>query len=378
MRDRRWLRWLLCGLCFLIGVASVGLVAPAIVAQTAPTLETVAELSSGPGNITVTPTGRILLSLHQFYAPSVRVAELASDNKLMPFPNAEWNQAGRREASLDAVLGIQSDPNSIVWMLDNGMRGSSIPKLVGWDWATHLKQMAQVIQLPQPITAADSFVNDLAVDATHNAIYIADPAGGKNAALIVVNSATGTARRVLQGHTSVIPENVDLVIDNVPVQIRQPNGSVVRPRIGVNPIALDRRNEWLYYGPMHGTSLYRIRTADLRNPDLSDADLARRVQRYSAKPICDGISIDNDGNIYLGDLATNSIGVITSRRRYQTLIKDARLSWVDAFSFGPDGLLYTVVNQLHRTSTLNGGENRSQPPYYVFRFKPLAAGVAGR
>ncbi|HEY9665979.1 MAG TPA: L-dopachrome tautomerase-related protein [Coleofasciculaceae cyanobacterium] len=233
--------------------------------------------------------------------------------------------------------------------------------------------------LPQPITANNSFVNDLAVAPSHQAIYIADPAGGDNAALIIVELTTGLARRVLQGHQSVTPEDVDLVIDGKPVQRSLPDGKTVKPRIGVNPIALDTNNEWLYYGPMHGTTLYRIRTADLLNPSLSKGELAAKVERYSEKPICDGISIDKAGNIYLGELAANAIGVITPQRRYQRLVQDNRLlSWIDAFSFGPDGKLYTVSNQLHRTAVLNAGKDETFPPFYILRLEPFAPGIVGR
>ena len=40
-------------------------------------LEVVAELQQAPGNITLTPDGRMIISLHQFYGPELRVAEVA-------------------------------------------------------------------------------------------------------------------------------------------------------------------------------------------------------------------------------------------------------------------------------------------------------------
>ena len=110
--------------------------------------------------------------------------------------------------------------------------------------------------------------------------------------------------------------------------------------------------------------MHRIRTADLRNTTLAPGDLEIRVAPWSDKPICDGISIDNAGNLYLGDLENNAIGVIGSDRKYRVLISDPRLSWIDAFRFGPDGYLYTVANQLHRSAVLNGGESVTQPPYF--------------
>ncbi len=342
-----------------------------------PTIEEVAQLQEAPGNITVSPDGRIIMSLHQFFSPRLRVVELTADRELIAFPNEAWSGGDARfHVALDSVLGIQTDGQGTVWMLDNGMRGRVTPKLVGWD--SRNDRLARVIYLPPPATTVDAFVNDLAVDEKHDAIYIADPAAGGNAALIVVDLVTGLARRVLEGHRSVIPEDVDLIIGGNPVQIQRADGTVVRPRVGVNPIALDGDSEWLYFGPMHGTSLYRVATEDLLNSRLEPPELAKRVERYGDKPICDGISLDADGNVYITDVGNDAIGVVGQDGDYRVLVLDPRLSWPDAFSFGPDGYLYTVANQLHRTATLNAGTSVVEPPYRVFRLRPLASGVPGR
>jgi len=340
-------------------------------------IEVVAEIDQGPGNITVTPDGRILVSLHQFFGTEMRVAEVLPDGALVPFPDAWWAVGFQSRLALNSVLGIQSDPRGVVWMLDNGMRDGVIPKLVGWD--TQSNRLERLITLPRPVTAENSFVNDLAVDRDHDAIYIADPAGGDNAALIVVDLRTGTSRRVLEGHQSVVPEDMDLVIDDRALEIRQPDGSTVRPRVGVNPIVLDHDNEWLYFGPMHGTSLYRIRTAHLRDPILDrEGRLASVVERHGDKVISDGSSMDSHGNVYISDLAGSAVGVTDPDGGYRQLVSDARLAWPDAFSFGPDGLLYGVANQLHRSATLNAGTDETQPPFLIFRINPLADGVLGR
>ncbi|MBD2252835.1 L-dopachrome tautomerase-related protein [Nostoc parmelioides] len=335
-------------------------------------LEVVAKLSLAPGNITLTPDGRLFLSLHQFYQPEMQVAELTEDG-LIPFPP----QSGNPIITFDTVLGIKSDGNGIVWMLDNGNQSKSVPKLVAWD--TRNNQLSRVIYLPPPITLSDSFVNDLAVDLIHNFVYISDPAPDDKAALIRVDLQTGLAARVLQGYPGIAPEDIDLVIDGVPVQIGQPDGTVIRPHLGVNGIVLDAENEWLYLSPMHSTSMYRIKSADLSNLQLTDAELGSKIERYSEKPICDGISIDKDHNIYVGDLAHSAVGVITSAdRSYKLLVTDEKLSWTDSFNFGSDGYLYFDCNQLHHSAPLNAGENISAPPYYIFRLKPLAAGIVGR
>ncbi len=52
--------------------------------------------------------------------------------------------------------------------------------------------------------------------------------------------------------------------------------------------------------------------------------------------------------------------------------------WPDAFSYGPDGMLYVVINQLHKGPVLNAGNNETKPPFLIIRFKPLAPGITGR
>jgi sugar lactone lactonase YvrE len=338
--------------------------------------DVIANLDNGPGNVTVTNDGRIIMSMHQFYQPKNTVVEY-KDNALVPFPNKELSGSDSVSSlKLDSVLGIRSDIHGIVWMLDNGMRSGVTPKLVGWD--TLNNKLHQVVYLPTSVAPKDAFVNDFAIDTKHKHIFISDPAGGFNAGLIVVNLNNGKARRVLEGHSSVIPEDVDLVIDNVPVQVKDKEGKLLRPHIGVNPITEDLNNEWVYFGPMHGLSLYRIKADDLTNEKLDAKMLASRVERYSDKPISDGITIDKDNNIYLGELASNAIGVISADKKYQRLAQCPRLSWVDSFSFGPNGQLFAVVNRLHQSATLNGGVSVSKPPYYLLQIKALAAGLPGR
>ncbi len=370
-----WLRLSVVCLCVcLAGMTSL---------CSATELEVVAQLFVGPGNITVTPQNRIIISLHPFYSPDTRVVELTGEGRPVPFPNADWNRDDvKSNHAFDSVLGIQCDTTGVVWMLDNGLRKASMPRLVAWDTVTN--RLSRIIELkppvvpPLPVFPDNAFLNDLAVDLTHNAVYISHSSGLEDSALIVVDLSTGQARRILQGHSSVVPENRSLVMDGRTLNFTLPDAGRLKLLIGVNPIALDASDEWLYYGTMNGTSMYRIRTSDLVNKDLTQEQLARNVERYCDKPICDGISIDNAGNIYISDLHTKSIGVITTDRQYKTLVTDPRISWPESFSFGPDGYLYFVASQLHLSGPLNEGINKAKPPFYVFRMKPLAPGVVGR
>lgn len=328
-------------------------------------------LDQAPGNFTITPQGRRIASLHQFFTPQRTVVELDADGRLYHFPPSG---EGALPQGLAGVLGIRSDTAGVVYILDNGAQGQAPAKLVLWD--TRIERHVRTIPLADA-TADNSFPNDLVFDYRRGQVYISDPAGGANAAILVVDLASGRARRVLVGHESVVPEDVTLQVEGEPLRIRQPDGTIVTPRIGVDGIAIDHANEWVYYGALHGRTLWRVRAADLADASLAAPALATRVERYATKPISDGMVMDAAGNIYLGDLEHNAFGVVTPDRTYRELARRADLRWVDDFAFGPDGYLYVVTNQLHRSPVLNAGVRDVTLPFRIFRIRPLAPGRPG-
>ncbi|PSB09672.1 hypothetical protein C7B62_12370 [Pleurocapsa sp. CCALA 161] len=347
-----------------------------VVAQNESTdeLEIVAEFPAEhpPGNIAITPAGRIIMSQHQFYGAPLRVVELLDDNTLVPFPNQAWSSKPEEKGiGLNTVLGLRADENGVVWMLDNS-EGTKPGKILGWD--TENDQLYQVIYLTQPIITENSFLNDLAVDLDHQAIYLTDTASENNSALIVVDLNTGFSRRVLEGDISTRPEDIPLIVDE-----RVINMAGKPAKVGANPITIDPNNDWVYYAPMSSTSLYRIATADLLDPALTPEDLSSRVERYGDKPICDGITVDGAGNVYITSITDNAIGVVDATGTYQTLYQDKQLlSWTNGMAFSPDDYIYVTVSQLQNSPPLNNGENTFKAPFYLVRFPALASGKVGR
>ncbi len=347
-----------------------------VVAQNESTdeLEIVAEFPAQhpPGNIAITPAGRIIMSQHQFYGAPLRVVELLNDNTVVPFPNQAWSSKPEEKGiGLNTVLGLRADENGVVWMLDNS-EGTKPGKILGWD--TENDELYQVIYLTQPIITENSFLNDLAVDLDHQAIYLTDTASGNDSALIVVDLNTGFSRRVLEGDISTRPEDIPLIVDE-----RVINMAGKPAKVGANPITIDPNNEWVYYAPMSSTSLYRIATADLLDPALTPEDLSSRVERYGDKPICDGITVDGAGNVYITSITDNAIGVVDATGTYQTLYQDKQLlSWTDGMAFSPDDYIYVTVSQLQNSPPLNNGENTFKAPFYLVRFPALASGKVGR
>lgn len=339
----------------------------------------VARLDEPPGNIAVTPDGRVIVSVHQIYGRDLRVVEVQPDGSVTPFPDAAWNvpPADGTMVGLHSVLGLRADRDGTVWLLDNAVGTGATPKIVAWD--TNTNTLARVIHVPGPVTSPKPYLNDLAVDLNHGAIYIANPSRDRRPSIQVVDIATGLTRTVLENHWSVVPEDVPIVIDGQRLRVPMPDGTMLDPRLGINPITIDSNNEWLYYGPMSGTSLYRVRTADLLDRSLSDEELGKRVERYGNKAPCGGITIDDGGNVYITDMSAKGIGVTRPDGSYEVLVSDDELlDWPDGFATGPDNHIYVAVNRLQKSARLNGGVDESSPPYYVVRFPALAPVSIGR
>lgn len=347
------------------------------------TAEIIAELPQAVGNITFTAENRIFYSHHPFFSPEIRVAELGADRRSgRPFPNLAWNTPRKHDDHyLDSVLGLRADTQGVIWMLDMGTRSRITPKLVGWN--TRADRLERVYPIPAPASRPESQLNDFVIDEVHGAFYIADegigPGGdGRQAALVVVDMRTGAARRLLEGHVSVLPENVPICVDGRELRIPDANGKPTRLRVGADGIALDHAAQWLYFGPLNGRWLYRVRTRDLLDTSLDASALGRRVQRYARKPNNGGLSIDAAGNLYLTEVERRAVGVIgADDRHYRRLAAHPQLIWPDGVSFSPDGWMYVSAAQLSQTPLFNAGKALQRPPFLIFRFRPLAEGRLG-
>jgi len=355
----------------LVSVAILALWAALVPAHAQ--FETVATFGADtpPGNVAIGPDGRVFMSVHGFYGQPLRVVEVIDGGTTKPYPTAAWASAPTGDGpGLNGVLGLNVDRRGVLWMLDGRGEGQT-GRVIGWD--TRRETLHRIYYLGEPVARSSSFLNDLAIDRTHNAIYISDTGDGENSALIVLDLATGRARRVLEGSRFTTPEDLDMVIDGRVIQLGD-----APARIGINPITIDATNTWLYFAPMTGRSMYRVRTRDLLDETLSSADLEGRVKRYGDKPISDGSTIDTAGNVYITDITANAIGVTKPDGSYETLHQSDDLPWPDGFAVGDDGYIYATINELHRSPVLNGGEDASTGAFKIVRFPALAPAVIGR
>jgi sugar lactone lactonase YvrE len=363
------------GVAAILGALAIGGCSPSV------RYETVARMDETPGNVAVSGDGRIFASLHPFGDPETRVVEVLPGGGTRPFPPGWSGPPDAEGRGIASIIGIECDTQGRLWMLDAGGPDTS-PKLVAWDLRTDT--LHRVIDLG-PAARPASFLQDLAVDVVRNRIYIADAAlmgvdeTTGRPAIVVVDLVSGSVRRVLEGHPSVMPEDVDIVVEGRPVLLAGPaGGAPVRPRIGINPIELGPDGATLYWGAMNGTSVWRVRTELIADPRTPAASLAGAVVRHGDKPVSDGFGVDVRGNLYITDLGANRIGVTRPDGRYVGLRGNRELLWPDGLGGGPDGYLYVTVNQLHRHAALNGSRDATRPPFEIVRFRPLSAPVVGR
>lgn len=344
------------------------------------TLETVAELPVNPGNLAVTADGRVFATVHQFRPADARLIEVTGKTSYAPWPNEAWNGAFASGPDvLNAPLGIQIDDRDRLWVLDNGLPLSpdqepQAPKLVAF--AIDDGQVVFRHDFSEETGPAGSFLNDLAVDAGRDFVYIADVGGSAEPALVTLDLDTGSARRFTASE-ALAAEDVDLVVDGRVLGSKDKTGEVDPARIAVNPITLSADGETLFFGAMNGETWYRLPTRLLRD-GASDADIAAAIEPAGRKPVSDGASTDSAGNHYFTDLGRNAISLLAADGEQRILVQDERLSWPDALSFGEPRWLYVAVNQLHLSPPLNNGVEGGEPPFLILRLRTRDTGQAGR
>jgi len=133
-------------------------------------LEVVADLDYPPGNIAVSRTGRVFITLHPNGAPPVNVVELI-DGKPVPYPTRPSRSPPRASPPSTRSSRCASTARDRLWTLDFARYGRGQPRLSP---STSPRRGRPPVRLPSSVAGFLSMLNDFQVDPRGEKIYIAE------------------------------------------------------------------------------------------------------------------------------------------------------------------------------------------------------------
>ncbi|EOI3503495.1 L-dopachrome tautomerase-related protein [Cronobacter dublinensis] len=331
-----------------------------------------------PTGVTVTDTGRIFVNFPRWGDDvPFTVAEVKGD-RLVPYPNAAMNTPDNSapRSHLLSVQSVVADGQGRVWILDTAAPGFSTPvaggaKLVAVNLKTN--QVEKTLVFPPEVIRPATYVNDMRFDfriGKAGVAYVTDSSLSGVGAIIVIDLDSGKALRRLEGHRTTSPEpGFSPVVEGETLLQRHPDGTTAPFSVASDGIALSPDGKTLYYSPLSGRHLYAISTALLRDPAVSEAQLAAAVKDLGEKGASDGLESDASGAVYAGDYERNAIRKLPAGGVWTTIAHGPEILWPDTLSVGPDGYLYFTVNQLNRQPGFHGGKDLRQKPYALLRVR---------
>jgi len=181
--------------------------------------------------VTVAEDGRIFVSFPRWTEDTaVSVAEL-KNGAVVPYPDERWNTwRNARKDELTAadrwvcVQSVVADGRGSVWVLDPAAPAMAAvvkgaPKLVQIDLKSN--RPVRTIGFDETVAPQGSYLNDVRFSPDGKTAYLTD--SGAKGALVVVDIASGSARRVLDGDPSTQPDkSVTVTYGGKP--LRRPDG----------------------------------------------------------------------------------------------------------------------------------------------------------
>lgn len=318
----------------------------------------VADLPYPPGNIAVSKDNRVFFTFHPEGFPPYNIAELVDGEA------RELDFDTPKGLDLSTVLSIRLDRQNRLWLLDYGDHGRKTPQLVAIDIDTRKVVHHHIFE--SEIAGLGSHMNDFQVSHDGSRIYIANASIiGLSPSLIVYDVSKQRARVAIIDHDSVDPDYYVPSVEGMKMLMF----GVFAIRPGVDSIALDRKEEWLYFAPVTDDKMWRIRVSDLNNESMSSEELAQKVDAFGEKTMSDGITTDDQGNLYISDLEHSAIIKMDKHGKLETLYKDTKLRWPDGFSFGPNGWLYVTASALQDVIAKPDAYIKEKGPYQIFKLK---------
>ena len=339
------------------------------VAQAAGTLEVVAQSDDAVWNgVTVSADGRVFVNFPRLAEGSSQsVGEIGADGRSHAYPGGVWNEwkPGKpAEAAFVGTNAVRIGPEGDLWVVDTGTPGFGAQTIAGGPKIVRIDLKRNTVSRVYPLDAnaalAKSYVDDIRFNG--HLAYLTD-AGVPG--LIVLDLDTGKARRVLD-HDRSTTASRPIMVDGEMLHGPDSNDVMVHAdRMEVSP-----DGQWLYFQALAGP-MYRIETQWLDDPSAEPAKVSQHAKFWFDTPPLGGTAIDEYGNLYLEDLANDSVLMLTPDRQLTTVIRDHRLHWVDA-PWLEHGYLYLPEAQFDRIAPFRRGHAQIQWPLHLYRLKSLS------
>ena len=370
----------------------------------APLVERASSTQQAWNGVVSAPDGRLFVVLPRLANPAGPSLALLDGDRLVPFPDAAWNDTGQPATRLlppqpqpqpqptaspptapqpaapqpdgpgpvfVGLNAIRLAPDGALWAVDTGLPGpgkapvANGARLIRIDLATN--QVTRILVVPADALRPRSMIDDIRFNGDH--AYVTD-AGAPG--LLVVDLRTGTVRRVLDHDPALTAQRPILVDGEV---LKGPDNKPAMIHADQLEVSPDGRH--LYVQPLCGP-MSRVDTALLDDPKTPPATLSAGVSFWYDTPALGGTAIAPDGTLYLNDLENDSILGLSPDRVLSQLVRDPRLHWADAPFLSPKGTLFVPVPQLDRAAFFHHGHAQIQFPVLLLTLDPHALAQAAR
>ncbi len=329
----------------------------ALLAESA--LETVLTYPEPIGNVAVTESGRLFFTVHPESRPRGNKLLEWVDGAAEPYPNGTVQQSLFR-----TVLGLFIDDQNRLWSIDHGNHGFGDARILAFDLETN--ELVHDHTFPGAVAPAGSMLQDLRVSPDGRWVFIADASiWRQQPAIIVYDTQSRNARRLLQSHPSVSVENYLIRTATRDMSYVK---NLLSLKAGVDGLTLDDAGEWLYYGAINQSGLYRVPVQALIDPSLPDRQVANQIERVTDKPLSDGLNAGTEGHIYITDVEHGAVMRWHPDSNLETVIRSDEIRWADNLDFGEADWIYLADSAIPDLVLQTAEHIEKSGPYRVFRF----------
>jgi sugar lactone lactonase YvrE len=329
-------------------------------------LEKLIRLDYPPGNVAVADNGHVYFNYHPI-ARAGRFSDVTvfewADGKITPFPSMEMQK------EFQGSFGMTIDKQNRIWLIEPASLDFQHTRLWAFDLAT--RKRVEYFEFPGKEA---QFAQDLRVTADGKYILLADTGMMRFTApkLIVYSVADHSFRTALGAHPCTSPEDW---LMRTPFGAYRMGAGLVNASVGLDGIEISPDQNWVYLAAMTNSHLCRVPLASVLDPKISSADLGRRMEVLGPKPMSDGITIDNSGNVILTDVEHGGLMAFDlNAKKPRTLVRSRDVIWADGVATGPDSSLYFTDSALSAyIGQLAGAPEKAlltaHQPYFIYRLK---------